>query len=266
MSARRNATRERSTATVLGQVTPDESAYARHVIGAVLATVDHTAEHPRARLSPYGGYDTTPRVVVVQVNVAVRARMIRVQTAAPTVREAVDQAGAGLLQRLHRLDRHLAAEHCGDVRFEPGEWRSPYPQNPIGLAGPRAAAGRIVRMKEYHLAVQTPDSAAFAMDLRDYPFHLFADDSTGTDTVVYRDGPTGYRLHRSTPAAVSGGLTAPLTVQRWPAVPIPTAQAVHLLNAAPARRFLFFTDPHSRRGRVLYRRYDGQFGLLAPAW
>lgn len=266
MSARRNVTRELPTASVFGPVTAEESAYAQRVIGDVLATVDHAVEHVKARLSPYGGCGTTPFVVVMQVNVAVRARMIRVQTAAPTVGETVDQAAAGLLLRLHRLDQHLAAERAGDVSFLPGEWRSPYPQNPIGLAGPRTAAGRIVRMKDYHLAVQTPDSAAFAMDLRDYPFHLFVDDSTGGDALVYRDGATGYSLHRAVPAPVPAGLAVPLTVQRWPAVPVPLARAVQLLNAAPDRRFLFFTDPRSQRGRVLYRRFDGQFGLLAPAW
>ncbi|MFC6566418.1 sigma 54 modulation/S30EA ribosomal C-terminal domain-containing protein [Actinoplanes utahensis] len=259
-------TRERPTVTVVGAVTAEESAYARHAVGGVLSTVDHTVEHPRARLSPYGGHDDLPPVVVMQINVAVRERMVRVQTAAPSVREAADQTGAGLLQRLRRLDQHLAAERCGDVGFVPGEWCSPYPQNPVGLAGPRTAAGRIVRMKEFHLAVQTPDSAAFAMDLRDYPFHLFVDAGTGTDAIVYRDGPTGYSLHRSVPAPVPAGCTVPLTVQRWPAVPMPAVRAMQLLNAAPDRRFLFFTDPRSRRGRVLYRRFDGQFGLLTPVW
>ncbi|MDI6105864.1 sigma 54 modulation/S30EA ribosomal C-terminal domain-containing protein, partial [Actinoplanes sp. NEAU-A12] len=219
MSARRNVTREHPAVAVSGPVTAEESAYAQRVIGDVLATVDHAAEHLRARLSPYGGYDTTAFTVVAQVNVAVRARMIRVQTAAPTVRESIDQAAAGLLLRLHRLDQHLAAERSGDVGFVAGEWCSPYPQSPIGLAGPRTAAGRIVRMKDYHLAVQTPDSAAFAMDLRDYPFHLFVDDATGGDALVHRDGATGYSLHRSVPAPAPAGLTVPLTIQRWPAVP-----------------------------------------------
>jgi hypothetical protein len=29
--------------------------------------------------------------------------------------------------------------------------------------------------------------------------------------------------------------------------------------------FVFFVDPLTRRGRVLYRRYDGHYGLIVPS-
>ena len=38
-------------------------------------------------------------------------------------------------------------------------------------------------------------------------------------------------------------------------------EAVERLDASLARRYLF-----TGRGRVLYRRYDGHLGLIAPAW
>jgi hypothetical protein len=255
-----------SPAPVLGPISEAEAAHTRLVIGGVLGSVERRTEHLRLRLSRHGGHDGRPPVVIAQVNVTVEARMIRVQAAAPTLVEAVDQAGEALLHRLHRLDRHLAAERTGDVGFTAADWASPYPQDPVGLTGPPAEAGRIVRMKDCHLAVQSPDSAAFAMDLRDYPFHLFVEDGTGVDALIDRGGPTGYRLHRAAGAPAPTGFTVPLTIQRWPAVPMPISRAVDLLNAAPERPYLFFTDPRSRRGRVLYRRFDGQLGLLAPIW
>jgi hypothetical protein len=254
------------TAVVLGPISDAEAAHTRLVIDGVLSTVQQPAERLRLRLSRHGGLDARPLVVIAQVNVTVRARMIRVQAAAPTLVEAVDQAGEALLHRLQRLDRHLAAERTGDVGFTAADWASPYPQNPAGLTGPPVEAGRIVRMKDCHLAVQSPDSAAFAMDLRDYPFHLFVDDSSGVDALVHRGGPTGYRLHRSAVVPMPRDFTVPLTIQSWPAVPMPIARAVDLLNTAPDRPYLFFTDPRTRRGRVLYRRFDGQLGLLAPVW
>jgi hypothetical protein len=30
-------------------------------------------------------------------------------------------------------------------------------------------------------------------------------------------------------------------------------------------RFVFFVDPQTRRGAVMYRRYDGHHGLVQPA-
>lgn len=265
MSDHRNVVRERPS-TMPDLVTAEESARARRVIGDTLSTVDHEVDHLRVRLSRFGGHERVPSTTVMQVNVTVNARMVRVQAVAPTCAEAIDQAGGRLLHRLHRLDRHLAAERTGDVGFTAGEWRSPFPHNPGGVAGPAGSPRRIVRMKEFHLAVQSPDSAAFAMDLRDYPFHLFVDDSAGVDALVYRGGPTGYGLYRSTAGAAPDAGTVPLTIRRWPAAPMPLAGAVELLNAATDRRFLFFTDTRSKRGRVLYRRFDGQFGLLASAW
>ncbi|MEU4624720.1 sigma 54 modulation/S30EA ribosomal C-terminal domain-containing protein [Actinoplanes sp. NPDC023801] len=260
----RDVTRERPA--VLGPITEAEAAHTRLVIGGALSTVEHPADRLRLRLSRHGGLEACPPVVVAQVNVTVRARMIRVQAAAPTLVEAVDQAGEALLHRLQRLDRHLTAERTGDVGFTAADWTSPYPQNPVGPVGPPTEQGRIVRMKDCHLAVQSPDSAAFAMDLRDYPFHLFVDDSTGVDALIHRGGPTGYRLHFSATVPAPRNFTVPISIQRWPAVPMPITRAVGLLNIAPERPYLFFTDPRTRRGRVLYRRFDGHLGLLAPIW
>src|SRR5690349_15038524 len=197
MPDRRNTLREHPAPVVLGEVSAEETAHARRLVGDILARVDHAVEDPRVRLSRYGGHDTVTPVVVIQVNVAVCARMVRVQVAAPTFAAALDQAAEGLGQRLRRLDRHLAAERSGDVGFIAGEWCSPHPQNPVGLVDGRPGAQRLIRMKDYHLAVQNTDAAAFTMDLRDYPFHLFVDDATGADAVIYRGGATGYRLHRS---------------------------------------------------------------------
>jgi hypothetical protein len=54
-----------------------------------------------------------------------------------------------------------------------------------------------------------------------------------------------------------------MTVQPRPAHQSTVAETAAALTADPTRQFLFFIDPEHRRGRVLYRRYDGNLGLLA---
>ena len=40
------------------------------------------------------------------------------------------------------------------------------------------------------------------MDLIDYEFHLFTEKSSGVTSVIYRAGPTGYRLAQVAPFSV----------------------------------------------------------------
>jgi hypothetical protein len=42
---------------------------------------------------------------------------------------------------------------------------------------------------------------------------------------------------------------------------VDAARAVLDLSDAP---FVFYVDPSDDRGRVLYRRYDGHYGLVEP--
>ena len=49
-----------------------------------------------------------------------------------------------------------------------------------------------------------------------------------------------------------------------PAPRLPVAEATARLEAA-GRPFLFFVDSHTGRGSLIYHRYDGHYGLIAPA-
>jgi hypothetical protein len=119
----------------------------------------------------------------------------------------------------------------------------------------------IVRHKSFALVAETPDEAAFEMDVLDYDFHLFID--TRLDSVLYRAGPTGYRLARTAPGPVPSA-AVPLTVTPQPAPRLKVTEAVArlVLTGWP---FVFFVDADSGRGGVLYHRYDGHYGLIAPA-
>jgi hypothetical protein len=122
----------------------------------------------------------------------------------------------------------------------------------------------IVRHKSFALPWETPDEAVFEMESMDYDFHLFTDSGTGMDSLIYRAGPTGYRLAQTTPRTEPGPLAVPLTVSAVPAPSLSTGQAAERLEAL-GLPFVFFVDTATDRANVLYHRYDGHYGLITPA-
>lgn len=188
--------------------------------------------------------------VVVQVNLRVGGAPARIQAVATGLGEAVASASARLAAQVRRL---TGAWH---------DWPWPDPTRPaLALSGP----GAIVREKPYRLAVRAPCPAIAAMSAMDYDVHLFIDAETGQDAIVYRAGPTGYRLarqHSMHPPAPPAEFPLTLNVHRVPV--LTTRQAVDHLGEV-GLPFLFFTSSATGRGNVIYRRYDGQLGLIVPA-
>ena len=81
----------------------------------------------------------------------------------------------------------------------------------------------------------------------------------------YRAGPTGYRLARLTPRAEQPqSAMVPVTVSPHPAPHLSVPEAVERLELLMLP-FLFFRDADTRRGYLLYHRYDGNYGLITPA-
>jgi hypothetical protein len=83
--------------------------------------------------------------------------------------------------------------------------------------------------------------------------------------VLYRDEDGSYRLAWSgkqpwpaPPAAIA------VEVDRASAPALTEAEAIDRLDLSGSP-FVFFVDSADGRGRVLYRRYDGHYGLITPA-
>jgi hypothetical protein len=112
----------------------------------------------------------------------------------------------------------------------------------------------------------TVDVAALEMELLDYDFHFFTEKDTGIATVLYRGGPTGYRLAQvaPTPAYELAPFALPATIspQRVPCLTAGEATERLGLLGLP---FLFYVDAAEGRASVLYHRYDGHYGLITPA-
>ncbi|HEU0087653.1 MAG TPA: sigma 54 modulation/S30EA ribosomal C-terminal domain-containing protein, partial [Pseudonocardiaceae bacterium] len=191
--------------------------------------------------------------VVAQGNADVAGHPVRAQVHAATAWEAIAALQARLGDQIDRARR--AAE----------SWQPAAPPSPRVAWFPRPPAARqIVRYKPWQLALLGVDDAVAEMERRDYGFYLFTEAGNGQDSVVYRCGPTGYRLAQVLPAPQRlARYTVPLTCYDRPAPELRTVEAAELLGMSEVP-FLFFRDTASGRGRVLYRRYDGHYGLICP--
>lgn len=236
---------------VQGDLTSGAAAAARRAIAALARYTREPITHARVRLTRLSDPAAT-RPVIAQANVHLGRGLIRAQVAAPTTREAIDLLQARLRRRMMRSSRYLQARRGRRSKHRP-EYL------------PRRAEEReLRRRKAYGPRYATPEEAALDMDLLDYDFFLFTDHETGQDAVVYRAGPTGYRLAELTPPTAPWPLPGSLTVSEQPAARLALPAAIERLNVTNAP-FLFYADVDTGRGHVLYRRYDGHYGLLTPA-
>ncbi|WP_338051701.1 sigma 54 modulation/S30EA ribosomal C-terminal domain-containing protein [Pseudonocardia acidicola] len=188
--------------------------------------------------------------MVAQANVDLGGRLLRVQVTAGTAAEAADLLAA-------RLRRRLEQAHTDRYRHSRGEGRDA----PGTQQGPGA---RVSRRKSYRLATCSVDEALAEMEGCDYDFHLFTEAGSGQDSVLYRDvaGPRLAQLHPQ-PDQVAPH-TATVSISGHPAPPLTTEQAIDRLGLS-GLPFLFYRDEDSHRGHLLYRRYDGRYGVIAPA-
>lgn len=250
---------------VRGDLPAGVTDYARNKIVALAGRMNCPVLHARIRLI-HQPDPAVARPVRAQTTVDVGGRLVRVQVAGVTGREAVDLLVDRLRHRLERLRQHWEARRGGQPVADPHQWRHdsepahrpPYYHRPVEQR-------QILRHKSFSPARVSPDEAAWEMYRMDYDFHLFTEAATGVDAVIYRGGPTGYRMARL--ASGPGWLDlsqVPITLSPHPAPTMTVAQARQRLEAT-GLPFVFFADADTGRGSVLYHRYDGHYGLITPA-
>lgn len=266
MRGRDTATPVSVEVTVRGQLPPGAAEYAREKVGKLIRLAPEPVLFARARLTRDGN-PAVPRPVVAQANLDVNGRLVRAQADAPTVEEAIDLLEAKLRRQLERVAQHWEARRGRMPSPEPHEWRHSTEPAPRRDYFPRPEEEReIVRHKSFTTPACTVDDAALDMDLLDHDFHLFTELGTGQDSVLYRAGPTGYRLAQVTVPRQGdlAGHRLPVTISAHPAPTLTVGEAVDRLNVT-GLPFLFFLDADRRRGSLLYHRYDGHYGLITPA-
>ncbi len=212
------------------------------------ARVKLTRSHDPARAHP----------VVAQANLVVGNRQIRAEAEGVDAREAIDGMVARLRDQFERAAKRW--EHRRNPRH--GSISSQRRTPALRPADER----KIARRKSFAMAPCTIDEAAQEMELLDYDFHLFTEKQTGMACVLYRGGPTGYRLAQVASATEDqlAPFELPLTISPHTAPCMTVEQAGERL-ALLGLPFLFFIDAAQGRASVLYVRYDGHFGLITPA-
>lgn len=268
-----------------GQIPADVATYAERRLREVIDESRFPVLHGRIRLTRYAD-PALERPVVGQANLDVRGRFLRAQLSAPTAREAVDLLQDRLQRRLHHLvqradgswedrrGRYDEHDHglgegyrAGPDAGEDHEWRHGDEPTHRPPYFPRPPEEReIVRHKSVTPARCGIDDAAADMEDLGYDFHLFTEAGTQQDCVLYRSGPSGYRLAEATtrPDAELAPHRLLVTVSDQPAPRLSVEEATARM-AVWERPFLFFVDSGNDRGAVLYHRYDGHYGLISPA-
>lgn len=244
-------------------VAREQLRYAREKVTAALRHAPEPVLYARVRLR-YAGDRAVARPAVAQVVADCNGRTVRTEYDAPTMHEAVDGLQARLRRRLERLARDWEELRERRSPADPGVWRHGDEPTRRPAHFPRPPEDRgVVRRKTFELAEATAEEAAFDLELHDYAFHLFHEVETGQDCVVVRT-TDGYRLSRLDAAGEVPAGTAGFALDPMPAPELSVAEAAERLGLTGAP-YVFFRDVASGRGCVLYLRYDGHYGLIAPA-
>ena len=184
---------------------PEAAEYARRKISELRRYTGRPVLHAHVKLSRGITDPAVKRPVVAQANLDVDGRLVRAQVDATSAREAVDLLAARLRRRLERTAEHWEARRGELPSAGPHEWRhdSEHSHRPDHYPRP-ADERRVIRRKSFTMAPCTVDEAAREMELLDYDFHLFTEQGTGTASVLYRGGATGYRLALVSPLSRIG--------------------------------------------------------------
>ena len=244
-----------------GRVSATERAYAQDKVGrlqglgpgpVLFARVDLTAHADPARERP----------AFAKAELDVNGRLVRAHVAAATMFEATDLLEARLRNRLERYAHHEESKHLRHRATEAHEWRHGEEPSARPSYFPRAADEReVVSRKTFAVGEMTPDEAVVDLELLDHDFYLFRNCETDEDNVVARSDGSTYELFEPARTTPLDDVVAPIRHGDVRPTAAELDEAREMLDVADVR-FVFFVDPDSRRGRILYRRYDGHYGLI----
>lgn len=232
------------------------------MLDKVLSGVDEEAFHIRVRME-HAGDRNRIRPTTLRAVLDLRGGAIRSQVHAETTRGAVEAIEVRLRTQLrHRSDRRHEREHRAPSSPD-GTWR----HGDVGTARPdyfpRPVDEReIVRHKSVAPGRTTIDEALFDLDMMGYDFYLFVEAATARDALIWRNDDGTAEVE-----CVGGADDVPehpdaVACKQTPAI-LDVDGACERLDAGH-ERWVFFADAGSNRGHVLYRRYDGHYGLIVP--
>lgn len=245
-----------------GEVGEDAKHRAKEAIVALATKFEKPVLFARVKLA----WEPDParlQPALVQATLDVNGEVVRAQVVARTLFEAVDLLVERLRDRLeHRAKHYGMSPHLGAVP-EVGEWRHQnLPTSRPSYFDRPVEERQLVRHKTFAGGELTVEEAIFDMEEMDYDFYLFYDLAAGTDSLVERQEDGSYRLVRAKASDMALGPGAALVEVAEAPAPILTLQeALERLNVS-GEPHVFFVNALTGRGDVVYRRYDGHYGLI----
>jgi putative sigma-54 modulation protein len=195
------------------------------------------------------------RPFVIDASLTLDDRLLAAHTAGKTREEALDKAVHRLQRQILRVTKSEVAQRNEPVELDVGE------RPEAELKSPQDR--QIVHRHPYlGVPLSTTEAVRELLDL-DVEFFLFTHTRSGEDVVVHRrdDGrigllhPQGSELADEDDIVVAepSRYSEPLTLEK-------AREEMDWLN----HRFLYFIDAADGRGRVIYLRHDGDYGLVVP--
>lgn len=247
--------------TVRGEVAEQAVPYARTKVAHVVEKAHEPvlAAHVVLTAAPDPAVQRWARA---EASLDLNGTPLRAHATASDMLGAVDLLEGKLQKNLGQHDSRTRTRHRWIGVASEHEWRHGDLPTQREDHFPRPPEDReVMRRKTFDLSPMTPDEAAFDMDMLGHDFYLFTDLTTGKDALVYRDGDGRFGIRGE---AVPDGGTDALVERAGAAPTLSEAEAIDRLNVS-GEPFLFYLDPESGRGRVLYLRYDGHYGLITAA-
>lgn len=243
--------------TLRGNVGGGAGDYARSKVEAVLEDV----EQPVLRVHVVLDWRRDPAVerpAVAETGVDVDGMLVRAQAVRPTMTEAVDEMAERLRHRIRQSQARVREQHRWTALAEANEWRHGDLPRPATAYFPRPVGEReVVRHKSLASEPMTVDEAAYEMDLLDHGFFLFSERDTRQPVLIRRRGDGRYGVSSATPASGSA------TVVLEPGPPTLSDREARERLEAGGEPHVFYLEPVSGEARVLYLRYDGDYGLIS---
>lgn len=203
---------------------------------------------------------------LVQATMDVSGVVLRAQAAGANALNALRVVANRMERRVNRLSERRAKADKRPPSTPRGTWRSgDLPTGRPDFYDRPPEERMVVRRKTYSPADRISVSEAlFDLDVLDFRFFLFTDEADDKATIVYEEDG-GVAIRKADGSLPDDTLLRPdVGINETPAPTIGVNEAVSRLNMSDML-FIFFQDTDSRRPSVLYRRYDGHYGLIVPS-
>lgn len=242
-------------------ISPEQAEIARERIASLGRYVDRPLIGMRLTLRRAGGV----RPYIADASVRFEGRTLAAHATGETPVEAADEVALRLRRQLRRVVDAEVAQRDEPARIAAmlealGHERGHLPEARLKPPDKRVIVWRRTYVDR---PLATLEAVADLLDL-DLEFYLFRHTRTQEDVVVYRrdDGRIGLIFPPGSVLADEGDLVV-AEPSRYPD-PL-TLDAARAEMDELDHRFLYFMDAHDGRGKVLYLRHDGDYGLVEPA-